>query len=64
MKDVRHNRPETRPGVATAEDGVVMLDGPDGVAVTATPEAAAGTGRSLLSAAERARAQRSERKAS
>ncbi|MBO9723985.1 MAG: hypothetical protein J7530_06385 [Novosphingobium sp.] len=50
-------QPETRPGVATAEAGVVILEGPDGVAVTMTPDAAIGTGQSLLSAAETARSQ-------
>lgn len=44
-------RPETEPGVATAEDGVVMLDGPDGIAATMTAAAARGTGESLIEAA-------------
>jgi hypothetical protein len=48
------HQPQTEPGIATAEDGLVILDGPNGVAVTMTPEAAAGTGRSLISAAEAA----------
>ncbi|WP_077001195.1 hypothetical protein [Variovorax sp. KK3] len=38
-------------GSATAERGVVILDGPDGVAVTMTPEAAIGTADSLYAAA-------------
>ena len=45
-------QPETRPGIASAEDGVVVLDGPNGVAVTMTANAAALTGYSLISAAE------------
>jgi len=45
-------QPETEPGIATAEEGLVILDGPNGVAVTMTPEAAMGTGHSLISAAE------------
>ncbi|HVJ02100.1 MAG TPA: hypothetical protein VM662_07955 [Sphingomonas sp.] len=45
-------------GVATAEEGLVMLDGPDGVAVAMTPEAADATGRSLIAAAEEAANQR------
>ncbi|NIJ18385.1 hypothetical protein FHS95_000054 [Sphingomonas naasensis] len=49
---------ESAPGVATAESGVVLLDGPDGVAVAMTPEAADATGRSLIAAAEEASAQR------
>lgn len=43
--------PQTEPGIASAEDGLVVLDGPDGVAVTMTPDAAARTGQSLISAA-------------
>ena len=50
-------RPETEPGTATAEDGVVLLDGPDGIAATRTPAAARGTGESLLEAAALAEAQ-------
>jgi len=52
--------PETVPGVATAEQGIVLLDGPDGVAITMTPEAADATGRSLIAAAEEATGQRGE----
>ena len=51
--------PHMTAGVATAEEGLVMLDGPDGVAVAMTPEAAEATGRSLLAAAEEAANQRS-----
>lgn len=43
--------PETIPGVAAAENGVVTLDGPDGLAIAMTPEAAAETGRRLIAAA-------------
>jgi hypothetical protein len=50
-------QPQTQPGQAVAEDGLVILDGPDGVAVTMTPDAAAGTGQSLLDAAVMARSQ-------
>jgi hypothetical protein len=46
-----------RPGVATAEQGQVLLDGPDGVAVSMTPEAAEATARSLVDAATAARRQ-------
>jgi len=49
---------ESSPGVASAEQGVVLLDGPDGVAIAMTPEAAEATGRSLIAAAEEALAQR------
>jgi hypothetical protein len=52
-----HHIPEELPGVASAEQGVVILDGPNGVAIAMTPDAADSTARSLLAAAERARAQ-------
>lgn len=39
------------PGHATAEEGIVMLDGPNGVAVSMTPSAARLTGEGLLAAA-------------
>lgn len=47
--------PFTDPGVATAEDGHVILEGPGGIAVTMTAEAAIVTGRSLVEAGEQAR---------
>lgn len=43
--------PRRDAGNATAEDGVVILDGPNGVAVTMTPEAAIRTAQSLYAAA-------------
>jgi len=48
---------QTKPGVANAEGGLVVLDGPDGVAVTMTPDAAKKTGTSLITAAELAKEQ-------
>lgn len=45
-------QPQTEPGIASAEDGLVVLDGPAGIAVTMTPGAAAQTGQSLIQAAE------------
>jgi len=45
------------PGKASAEEGLVFLDGPDGIAVAMTPDAAERTGQSLLQAAGEARAQ-------
>ncbi|AXB80053.1 hypothetical protein [Novosphingobium sp. P6W] len=50
-------RPETQPGVASAEDGLVILDGPDGVAVTMTAAAAAETGHNVVEAARAAQMQ-------
>jgi hypothetical protein len=52
-----HTEPQTQAGVASAEQGVVMLDGPNGVAVAMTPDAALSTGQSLIAAAEVARVQ-------
>ncbi|MEH3159173.1 MAG: hypothetical protein PGN08_09735 [Sphingomonas taxi] len=49
---------QTEPGVVSTERGQVILDGPDGVAVTMTPEAAAETGRRLVAGAERVMAER------
>ena len=50
-------QPEREAGVAAAEQGLVMLDGPNGIGVTMTPDAAEGTARSLLEAAAEARTQ-------
>ncbi|MBN8813213.1 hypothetical protein ACQKOH_07845 [Sphingomonas sp. NPDC092331] len=49
--------PAEDPGVATAEQGVVLLDGPDGVAIAMTPRAAEETGRRLVAAAHEAASQ-------
>lgn len=45
-------QPETEPGDATADQGQVLLDGPDGVAVSMTPDAARKTGERLIAAAD------------
>lgn len=50
-------QPSSDAGIATAEDGVVILDGPDGVAVTMTPDAASRTGANLIAAARLAERQ-------
>ncbi len=52
-----HLVPESEPGHAVAEEGIVVLDGPNGVAVTMTPDAADGTATSLSAAAREARRQ-------
>ncbi len=44
-------------GKAVAEQGQVLLDGPDGIAIALTPEAAEGTGHELIRAASEARGQ-------
>ena len=51
-------------GKASVEEGYVLLDGPDGVAVAMTPAAAARTAESLLAAAEQARAMAARQPAS
>ncbi|WP_294237602.1 hypothetical protein [uncultured Sphingomonas sp.] len=48
-------------GLATAEQGIVMLDGPNGVAVSMTPSAARRTGEGLVAAAREAETQLGER---
>ena len=48
-------KPCEEPGKASVEDGVVLLDGPDGVAVAMTAEAAELTADSLHEAAALAR---------
>lgn len=50
------DHPETEPGVANVEQGQVILDGPDGIALAMTPAAAAETGRRLIAAAQLAMA--------
>ncbi|MCJ8157787.1 hypothetical protein MKI88_10280 [Sphingomonas sp. LaA6.9] len=55
-------QPLTSPGIASAEGGLVVLDGPDGVAITMTPDAAARTGHSLITAAVIAEQYCAERK--
>ena len=53
-----HNQPSE----TSAEDGVVFVDGPDGLAITFTPEAAETTSERLLVAAMTAQAQRRDQK--
>lgn len=53
----RQHQPETRGGLAAAEQGVVLLDGPNGVACAMTPEAAEETAHRLAEAAAQARLQ-------
>ncbi|MEZ5654962.1 MAG: hypothetical protein R3E04_03575 [Sphingobium sp.] len=53
-----HVEPFTEAGEASAEEGHVFLDGPDGVAITLTPEAARLTGERLIAASNAARRER------
>lgn len=43
-------QPSNLPGVASAENGQVVLDGPSGTALTMTPIAALATAQSLMAA--------------
>lgn len=45
-------------GKAVAEEGLVLLDGPDGIAIALTPNAAELTGQELIRAAAEAREQK------
>ena len=55
------NKPYDRSTEATAEEGEVMLDGPDGLAISLTPEAAVRTAQSIHAAAGQATLQRDAR---
>lgn len=47
----------SEPSEVNAEQGQVIVEGPDGVAVTLTPDAAEETGRRMINAASQARSQ-------
>jgi hypothetical protein len=49
------------PTNVTAEEGEVMLDGPDGLAVSFTPEAASKSASAIAEAASRAQLQSKDR---
>lgn len=49
-----HNMPYDVPGDVTLESGEVLVDGPDGVALSLTPRAAREMGLRLIAAADRA----------
>jgi hypothetical protein len=51
------NSPFEEPSEVAAEDGAVIVDGPDGIAVSLTPDAAEQTARRLSDAAREARRQ-------
>jgi hypothetical protein len=62
MNDARSTAgPFDKGGVAVAEEGFVLLDGPDGVAISLTPGAAEETGTSLIAAAQEARNQTADK---
>ena len=58
MNEARQTEPYDEPGEASAEDGHVVMDGPDGIAITLTADAAVTTGQRLIEAGETARRQR------
>jgi hypothetical protein len=47
----------SEPSEVNAEQGIVLVEGPNGVAVTLTPDAAEETGKRMIRAASEARAQ-------
>ena len=57
MTEELRRQPYHKAGVATAEQGLVFLDGPDGVALAMTADAAEATARNLADAAKKARTQ-------
>ena len=52
------NAPFDQPGEVSVEQGVVLVDGPDGVAIALTPLAAKTMGERLIAAAEQAEERR------
>ena len=56
-----HDRTYDKPSVVEANDGEVVVDGPDHVAVTLTPDAAIETSERLFEGAVKAQGQQVER---
>ena len=54
MDPSNQNIPFDHPGEVSVEDGVVLVDGPDGVAISLTPPAARAMGERLVAAADKA----------
>jgi hypothetical protein len=54
------NTPYDTPSDVTAENGEVLIDGPDGIAISMTPDAAAETSDRLLHGAAQAQGQQIE----
>ena len=57
VTDPEPQAPQSEAGTASAEQGIVVLDGPDGGAVSIDPDPAEETGRRLIEAAKQAREQ-------
>jgi hypothetical protein len=54
MNDSDLKEPFNEAGEVSVEEGVVLVDGPDGVAISLTPSAARTFGERLIAAAEEA----------
>ena len=54
MDPINPHAPFDEPGKVSVEDGIVLVDGPDGVAIALTPPAARVMGERLLAAAQAA----------
>ena len=54
------NKPHEMPSDVTAEEGEVQVDGPDGVAISFTPDAALETSGRLFRGAAEARGQKGQ----
>ncbi|MBW4332217.1 hypothetical protein KY084_15250 [Stakelama sp. CBK3Z-3] len=61
MSEKPTTEPFDSPGVASVEEGHVILDGPDGIAITLTIGAARQTGERLIAAADAAARQVADR---
>ena len=59
---MQHEHAYDEPSQVEAEEGDVVVDGPDGVAVSLTPEAAIETSERLLYAGLKAQGQRVEKR--
>jgi hypothetical protein len=59
---MNHDKVHDQPSHVAAEDGEVVVDGPDGVAVSMTPDAAAETSDRLLKGAVEAEGQKTKAK--
>lgn len=54
MSESQPSEPFDEAGEVSVEDGVVLVDGPDGVAISLTPTAARTFGERLIAAADQA----------
>jgi hypothetical protein len=52
MSQTDQRQPYDYPGEVSVEEGVILVDGPDGVAISLTPQAAKTFGERLIAAAD------------